>query len=77
MRTILNSEAYQAALQKQMKATQTMSFTIHNAYVKPLSAEQFFFSMLQATGFERLQQGKLDGLTKRVWRRPQRHATHA
>ncbi len=64
MRTILNSEAYQRTSETNESNTDDEFYYSH-AYVKPLSAEQFFFSMLQATGFERLQQGKLDGLTKR------------
>lgn len=63
MRTILNSEAYQRTSETN-ESNKDDEFYYSHAYVKPLSAEQFFFSMLQATGFERLQQGKLDGLTK-------------
>ncbi len=64
MRTILNSEAYQRTSETNESNKDDELYYSH-AYVKPLSAEQFFYSMLQATGFERLQQGKLDGLTKR------------
>lgn len=64
MRTILNSEAYQRTSETNESNEDDELYYSH-AYVKPLSAEQFFYSMLQATDFERLQQGKLDGLTKR------------
>ena len=30
-----------------------------------LTAEQFFYSLLQATGFERLQKVKMEGIKKR------------
>ena len=64
IRTILNSEAYQRTSETNESNKNDELYYSH-AYVKPLSAEQFFYSMLQATGFERLQQGKLEGLTKR------------
>ncbi len=64
MRTILNSGTYQRTSETNQSNKDDELYYSH-AYVKPLSAEQFFYSMLQATGFERLQQGKLDGLTKR------------
>ena len=64
IRTILNSEAYQRTSETNRSNKDDELYYSH-AYVKPLSAQQFFYSMLQATGFERLQQGKLDGLTKR------------
>ena len=64
IRTILNSEAYQRTSETN-ESNKNDEFYYSHAYVKPLSAEQFFYSMLQATGFERLQQGKLEGLTKR------------
>ncbi len=64
IRTILNSEAYQRTSETNQSNKDDELYYSH-AYVKPLSAQQFFYSMLQATGFERLQQGKLDGLTKR------------
>ena len=64
IRTILNSEAYQRTSETNQSNKDDELYYSH-AYVKPLSAQQFFYSMLQATGFERLQQGKLDGLTRR------------
>ena len=64
IRTLLNSEAYQRTSETNQSNKNDELYYSH-AYVKPLSAQQFFYSMLQATGFERLQQGKLDGLTKR------------
>ena len=64
IRTILNSETYQRTSETNQTNKDDELYYSH-AYVKPLSAQQFFYSMLQATGFERLQQGKLDGLTKR------------
>lgn len=54
MRTILNSEAYQRTSETNESNKDDELYYSH-AYVKPLSAEQFFHSMLQATGFERLQ----------------------
>ena len=64
MRTLLNSEAYQRTSEANESNKDDERY-YSRAYVKPLSAEQFFYSMLQATGFERLQQGKLEGLRKR------------
>ena len=60
MRTILNSEAYQRTSETNNSNKDDVLYYSH-AYVKPLSAEQFFYSMLQATGFERLQQVKMEG----------------
>ncbi len=54
MRTILNSETYQRTSETN-ESNKKDEYYYSHAYVKPLSAEQFFFSMLQATGFERLQ----------------------
>lgn len=54
MRIILNTDAYQrsSATNKSNKDDDTY---YSHAYIKPLDPEQFFYSMLQATGFERLQ----------------------
>ena len=58
-RTILNSETYQRT-SKTNKSNKDDDIYYSHAYVKPLSAEQFFHSLLQATGFERLQKEKLN-----------------
>ena len=63
MRTILNSETYQRTSQTNKSNKDDERYYSH-AYVKPLSAEQFFYSLLQATGFERLQQIKMEGTNK-------------
>ena len=63
MRTILNSEAYQRTSQTN-KSNKDDEYYYSHAYMKPLSAEQFFYSLLQATGFERLQQVKMEGIKK-------------
>ena len=52
MRTILNSKAYQRTSETNKSNKNDESYYSH-AYIKPLSAEQFFYSMLEATGFER------------------------
>ena len=59
-RTILNSETYQRT-SKTNESNKDDEIYYSHAYVKPLSAEQFFYSLLQATGFERLQQVKMKG----------------
>ena len=64
MRTILNSETYQRTSQTN-KSNENDELHYSHAYVKPLTAEQFFYSLLQATGFERLQQVKMEGIKKR------------
>ena len=64
MRTILNSETYQRTSQTNESNKDDQLYYSH-AYVKPLSAEQFFYSLLQATGFERLQQVRMKGIKKR------------
>ncbi len=61
MRTILNSETYQRTSQTN-KSNKDDEIYYSHAYVKPLSAEQFFYSLLQATDYERLQQVKMEGL---------------
>ena len=63
MRTILNSETYQRTSQTNESNKDDERYYSH-AYVKPLTAEQFFHSLLQATGFERLQQIKMEGIKK-------------
>ena len=63
MRTILNSETYQRTSQTNESNKDDQRYYSH-AYVKPLSAEQFFYSMLQATDFERLQEVRMKGLKK-------------
>ena len=60
MRTILNSETYQRTSQTNKSNKDDETYYSH-AYVKPLSAEQFFYSLLQATDYERLQQVKMGG----------------
>ena len=54
VRTILNSEAYQRTSEANKSNKDDDTYYSH-AYIKPLDPEQFFYSMLQATGFERLQ----------------------
>ena len=63
MRTILNSETYQRTSQTNESNKDDQLYYSH-AYVKPLSAEQFFYSLLQATDFERLQEVRMKGLKK-------------
>lgn len=63
MRTILNSETYQRTSQTNESNKDDQRHYSH-AYVKPLSAEQFFYSLLQATGFERLQHVRMEGIKK-------------
>ena len=63
MRIILNSETYQRTSETK-ESNKDDEFYYSHAYVKPLSAEQFFYSMLQATGFERLQQIKMEGIKR-------------
>ena len=53
MRTILNTKAYQRTSETN-KSNQYDDLYYSHAYVKPLTAEQFFYSMLESTGFERL-----------------------
>ncbi len=54
MRTILNAQAYQRTSETNSSNKDDDTYYSH-AYIKPLNAEQFFYSMLEATGFERLQ----------------------
>lgn len=62
MRTILNSKTYQRSSATN-KSNKDDEIYYSHAYMKPLSAEQFFYSMLQATAFERLQQIQMDGIS--------------
>ncbi len=64
MRTILNSETYQRTSQTNESNKDDQRYYSH-AYLKPLSAEQFFYSLLQATDFERLQEVRMKGLKKK------------
>ena len=64
MRTILNSETYQRTSQTNESNKEDQLYYSH-AYVKPLSAEQFFYSLLQATDFERLQEVRMKGMKKK------------
>lgn len=63
MRTVLNSEAYQRTSQTNESNKDDELYYSH-AYLKPLTAEQFFYSLLQATGFERLEQIRMEGIKK-------------
>ncbi len=63
MQTLLNSETYQRTSETNVSNKDDEYYYSH-AYVKPLSAEQFFYSLLQATGFERLQQIEMEGIQK-------------
>ena len=54
MRTILNSQAYQRTSATNKSNADDETHYSH-AYVKPLKSEQFFYSMIEATGFDRLQ----------------------
>ena len=72
MRTILNSKTYQRSSETN-KSNKDDDIYYSHAYMKPLSAEQFFYSMLQATGFERLQKrkdpGQVDSMKREHLRR--------
>ncbi len=63
MRTILNSNAYQRTSETNDSNKDDDIYYSH-AYMKPLSAEQFFYSMLQATAFERLWKIKMDSMDR-------------
>ncbi len=67
MRIILHSNAYQRSSETNSSNKDDEMFYSH-AYLKPLSAEQFFYSMLQATGFERLQKRKDKGQVENMKR---------
>ncbi len=64
IRTILNSETYQRTSQTNESNKNDQRYYSH-AYLKPLSAEQFFYSLLQATDFERLQEVRMKGMKKK------------
>ena len=64
IRTILNSETYQRTSQTNESNKADQRYYSH-AYLKPLSAEQFFYSLLQATDFERLQEVRMKGMKKK------------
>ncbi|MCH7663897.1 MAG: IS66 family transposase, partial [Chloroflexi bacterium] len=72
MRTVLNSKAYQRTSETNKSNKDDEIFHSH-AYLKPLSAEQFFYSMLEATGFERQQKrrdrGQLEARKRRYLER--------
>ena len=53
MRIILNSNAYQRSSETN-ESNKDDDYYYSHAYMKPLSAEQFYHAMLQATAFERL-----------------------
>ena len=53
MRVILNTDAYQRTSATNKSNRDDDTYYSH-AYIKPLDPEQFFYSMLQATGFVRL-----------------------
>lgn len=63
MRTILNSKTYQRSSETN-KSNEDDEIYYSHAYMKPLNAEQFFYSMLQATGFERLQEIEMGGINR-------------
>ena len=67
MRTILNSDAYQRTSETNQSNKSDDMYYSH-AYIKPLDAEQFFYSMIEATGFERQQKlrdrGQLDEMKR-------------
>ena len=67
MRIILNTEAYQRSSETNKSNKDDDTYYSH-AYIKPLDAEQFFYSMLQATGFERLQNRRDPGALEHMKR---------
>lgn len=67
IRMILNTEAYQRSSATNESNKDDDTFYSH-AYIKPLDPEQFFYSMLQATGFERLQNRRDPGDLERMKR---------
>ena len=72
MRTVLNTKVYQRTSETN-KSNQDDDLYYSHAYVKPLTAEQFFYSMLESTGFERLQKrrdrGQLENMKRRYLER--------
>lgn len=63
MRTILNSKTYQRSSETNKNNEDDEIYYSH-AYMKPLNAEQFFYSLMQATGFERLQEIEMGGINR-------------
>ncbi|MDE0086850.1 MAG: DUF1549 and DUF1553 domain-containing protein [Candidatus Poribacteria bacterium] len=63
MRTILNSKTYQRSSETN-KSNEDDEIYYSHAYMKPLNAEQFFYSLMQATGFERLQEIEMGGINR-------------
>ncbi len=61
MRIILNSKTYQRSSETN-KNNEDDEFYYSHAYMKPLSAEQFFYSLMQATDFDRRQNIDAGGL---------------
>ncbi len=61
MRIILNSKAYQRSSEIN-KSNEDDEIYYSHAYMKPLSAEQFFYSLMQATDFDRHQKIVAGGL---------------
>ncbi len=72
IKTILNTNAYQRSSETNKSNKDDEHFYSH-AYIKPLTAKQFFNSMLQATGFERQQKrrdrGRLESMKRDYLRR--------
>ena len=67
MRTILNSQAYQrTSAANKNNADDEVNYS--NAYLKPLNPEQFFYSMIEATGFDRLQKRRDRGALEHMKR---------
>lgn len=67
MRTILNSQAYQrTSATNKNNADDEVNYS--HAYLKPLNPEQFFYSMIEATGFDRLQKRRDRGALERMKR---------
>lgn len=67
MRTILHSKTYQRSSETN-KSNKDDEIYYSHAYMKPLGAEQFFSSMLQATIFVRLEKSKTPIQLKRMKR---------
>ena len=63
MRTILNSKTYQRSSETN-KSNEHDEIYYSHAYLKPLTAVQFFNSLLQATGYERLQEVQMRGIDR-------------
>ena len=71
-RILLNTKTYQRTSETN-KSNQYDDLYYSHAYIKPLTAEQFFYSMLESTGFERLQKrrdrGQLENMKRRYLER--------